>query len=86
MTNTPATAAPPAPAGAEINGPEVRRRRKLNGQTVTQLAESCGITFQYLSMIERGTRPTVSPAVFGRICDALGIAEDDRGELLMVGA
>lgn len=85
MTNTPATSAP-APAGAEINGPEVRRRRKLAGKTVVELAEGCGITFQYLSMIERGDRPTVSPAVFGRICDALGLTEDRRGELMKAGA
>jgi transcriptional regulator with XRE-family HTH domain len=86
MSNSPPTAVSPAPAGAEIDGPEVRRRRKLAGKSVTDLAESCGITFQYLSMIERGDRRTVSPAVFGRICNALGLDETERVALLKAGS
>lgn len=37
------------------------------------LAEDCGISYQYLSMIERGVRPEVSRPVYDRICMALGV-------------
>lgn len=80
MAQTPTSVAAPAPAGVEIDGAKVRELRKLSGRTVTDMAPACEISFQYLSMIERGTRPNVSPAVFARICDALGIK--DRRMLL----
>lgn len=80
MAQTSTSVTSPAPAGAEIDGAKVRELRKLSGKTVTVLADTCEITSQYLSMIERGDRPTVSPAVFARICDALGVT--DRRQLL----
>lgn len=72
----------PASAAVEIDGAQVRERRKLLGDTLASFAEKCGIGFQYLSQIERGDRPRVSPPTFVRICDALGIEEDNRRELV----
>lgn len=39
------------------------------------LARRVGISHTYLSHLERGMRTRVSPAVYGRICDALGITD-----------
>jgi transcriptional regulator with XRE-family HTH domain len=61
------------PAGVQIAGGKVREERKLLGDNLKSFAPKVGITFQYLSQIERGDRTSVSPEVFGRICDALGI-------------
>lgn len=71
----------PEPAGVAIDGAEIRRRRKLSGWTVTDLAARANISQQYMSFIERGDRKTVSPAVFNRICDVFGLAEEGRSEL-----
>jgi transcriptional regulator with XRE-family HTH domain len=64
-----------------IDGAKVRELRQNHGHTLKDFAPKAGITFQYLSLIERGDRPTVSPPVFVRICDALGIPEANRGSL-----
>lgn len=66
----------------EIDGPEVRRRRKLLGENLAPFAERCKISDAYLSHIELERRETVSPDVFGRICDALGVAKKDRHTLV----
>lgn len=71
------------PAGVEINGALVRELRKLQGYTQTSLAELAGISIQYVSLIEREDRKTVSPPVFARICDALGI--QNRRDLIRDG-
>lgn len=72
------------PAGVEINGALVRELRKLKGYTQTTLAELASISIQYLSLIEREDRKTVSPPVFARLCDALEV--DDRRDLVRDGA
>lgn len=69
------------PSGVAIDGAGVRHRRKLLGLRVQELAERCGISVGYVSHIERGERRSVSPPVFGRICDALGLAVENRQEL-----
>lgn len=79
MADTSTTSAP-APAGVDIDGAQVRELRKLLGATLTGFAEHCGISFQYLSQIERGDRPRVSAPVFAKICDELGV--EDRRRLL----
>lgn len=84
MAETPPSTTTPAPAGVAIDGAQVRELRKLSGRTVTQLAAAVGISFQYLSMIERGTRASVSSPVFVRICDGLGV--EDRRKLLRKAA
>lgn len=77
---------PFSPAGVQIAGDEVRRRRKLLGDNLVTFAPKAGITFQYLSQIETGVRQQVSPAVFVRICDALGIGQDERSSLVAESA
>lgn len=67
-------------ASPEIDGARLRELRKLSGLSVTDAAKKIGIAIAYLSQIERGDRRTVSPATFGRICDAMGI--EDRASLL----
>lgn len=62
-----------------MDGPETRRRRKLLGMTVAELADRVGITPAYVRHIEIGIRHP-SPPIFARICDALGV--EDRNELL----
>jgi transcriptional regulator with XRE-family HTH domain len=71
----------PRPASVEVNGDELRERRQLAGYTLVDFAEICGLSFQFLSEVERGTK-RVSPPNYARICDALGIT--DRKELLKV--
>lgn len=66
-------------ASVEIDGGKLRRLRKDAGLNVVQLAEKLGISFSYLAAIERGDRPTVPPARYITICDALGI--EDRTTL-----
>lgn len=83
MADTSTTSAP-APAGVDIDGARVRELRKLLGATVTDFAERCGISFQYLSQIERGDRQRVSAPVFAKICDKLGV--EDRRTLLREAA
>jgi transcriptional regulator with XRE-family HTH domain len=70
----------PSPAGVQIAGGIVREQRKLLGDNLATFAKKAGISFQYLSQIERGDRPSVSPEKFARICDALGIT--DRRQLV----
>lgn len=70
----------PTPAGVPIAGGRVRELRQLLGDNLVAFAPKAQITFQYLSQIERGDRKFVSPEVFVRICDALGV--DDRTQLL----
>lgn len=72
----------PAPAGVAIDGAKVRELRQLAGHSITAFAPKCGVSFQYVSQIERGDRPRVSPEVFVRICDALGIPADQRRSLM----
>lgn len=63
-----------------IRADEMKRRRQINGLSQTALAELAGVDNSHISHIESGRRPTISPAVFARICDALGV--HDRAELM----
>jgi len=63
-----------------IEKARLRLGRQLLGENQAQFAQRCGISAGYLSLIESGHRPTVSPAVFARICDALGVT--DRTQLM----
>lgn len=71
-----------SPAGVRIAGDEVRKRRQLLGVNLRDFAPRCEISKQYLSHIEIGARTHVSPAVFVRICDALGIQPKHRESLV----
>jgi transcriptional regulator with XRE-family HTH domain len=72
----------PSPAGVEIDGAKLRTLRKLAGHNLIHFAPQCGVSFQFLSQIERGDKLRVSPPTYARICDALGLK--DRRELLKV--
>ncbi|SDD86137.1 helix-turn-helix domain-containing protein [Actinokineospora iranica] len=62
-----------------IDTSKLRRLRITSRRTVTQLAADAGCTKGALSAIEHGRRRP-SPALLGRLADALGI---DPGELLL---
>lgn len=53
----------------------ISQRRKLQGFTQTQLAQSVGITQAFLAEIEKGRkRPSIE--VLEKLCDALGCSAD----------
>lgn len=72
------------PFGVEVDGERLRHLRKLAGHNLVTFAQKIEISWGYLSQIERGRRKNVSPEVFGRICDQLGL--DNRTELMKVPA
>ncbi|MEU1240084.1 helix-turn-helix transcriptional regulator [Micromonospora parva] len=77
----------PQPAAVDIDGAKLRELRKLRGDTLAEFAASCDISLTYLSQIERGDRPRVSPPVYGRICSALRLTGPrQRRTLLKVAA
>lgn len=54
---------------------KISHRRKLQGFTQTQLAQSVGITQAFLAEIEKGRkRPSIE--VLEKLCDALGCSAD----------
>ena len=67
-------------AAVVVDRAAIRRQRQLKGLDQAGLAELAGVSPGYVSHIEAGRRPTVSPGVFVRICDALGV--EDRTELM----
>lgn len=74
------------PTGVEIDGPKLRIRRKLSGQSMRAFAERCGVHVSYVSHLERKQRDRVSPEKFALICDALGIPADQRHTMLTADA
>lgn len=69
-----------AAATIRVDGPRMRELRKLAGHNLSSFGQVAAIHPSYVSHIERGVRAGVSPAVYARICDALGIK--DRRELM----
>ncbi len=67
-------------AAVRIDREQLRLRRQLAGLNQAELAEKARVSFSYVGHIESGRRPTVSPRVFVRLCDALDV--QDRSELL----
>lgn len=65
----------PARASVPVDGRAVRAKRKAKGLTMVELAAGSGISRSYVSMIERGERGTVSPAVVTALATRLGVAE-----------
>jgi transcriptional regulator with XRE-family HTH domain len=63
-----------------IDAAELRKLRHLLGDSQAKFAERCDMSPSYLSLIESGLRPTVSPAMYVRICEALGL--EDRTRLM----
>lgn len=61
------------PAGARVNGIEVRRRRIRTGLSVSGLAREIGCSPSYVSQIELGRKSGMSPERFVRLTKVLGI-------------
>ncbi|MFC0210979.1 helix-turn-helix domain-containing protein [Paenibacillus chartarius] len=55
-----------------IVGDQIRKIRKLKGMTQERLAERSGLSFSYISDVERGTR-NISLESLGKIISALGV-------------
>ena len=63
--------------GIRVDGMAVRRLRLLHRHLgVAALAEELGISRDYLYKIESGQRPSVSPAMFRRLKEALNVETD----------
>lgn len=60
-----------------VDGPGLRRRREDAGLSLTALASAASISKTYLSLVETGHRPGVSPPVAARLAQALGVAVAD---------
>jgi transcriptional regulator with XRE-family HTH domain len=73
-------------ASVEIDGNKLRTMRKMRGDTLEVFATKCGISFGFLSQVERGTRPNVGTIVFTRICDALDVDADQRMSMVRPAA
>jgi transcriptional regulator with XRE-family HTH domain len=56
----------------QMVGEQIRKIRKLRGMTQERLAEQSGLSFSYISDVERGTR-NISLESLGKIINALGI-------------
>lgn len=56
----------------QMVGEQIRRVRKLRQMTQEQLAEYSGLSFSYISDVERGTR-NISLESLGKIISSLGV-------------
>ncbi|WP_327160478.1 helix-turn-helix transcriptional regulator [Streptomyces zaomyceticus] len=64
-----------APTTLQVDGPELRKRRKAAGLEIDDLARSAGISRRYLSHLETGSRTRMRPARHKHLFDALEAAE-----------
>ncbi|MFD7416841.1 helix-turn-helix domain-containing protein [Kitasatospora purpeofusca] len=67
----------PQRSNVEVDGPAIRRIRKLSGLDMRTLADQVGITANYLSRIETGSRRMVRPSVYVALRRQLGASDDD---------
>lgn len=65
----------PQRSTVEVNGAEIRRLRKHAGLDMDVLASLLGISANYLSRIETGTRRRVRPSIYGALREVLKAAE-----------
>jgi transcriptional regulator with XRE-family HTH domain len=70
-----------ASADVEIDRIKLREMRQDQGLTQVALAALCDMNPSYLSQLESGQRPRVSPPLFVRLCDALQIPAGQRKTL-----
>jgi transcriptional regulator with XRE-family HTH domain len=69
----PVPAAPaPEPLWREAVGRELREERTRAGRTLSDVAETSGVSLQYLSEIERGLKEP-SSEILGAVAGALGL-------------
>ncbi|MEK9524083.1 helix-turn-helix domain-containing protein [Streptomyces venezuelae] len=64
-----------APTTLQVDGAELRERRKAAGLEIDDLANAAGISRSYLSHLETGSRTRMRPARHKRLFDALTAAE-----------
>jgi transcriptional regulator with XRE-family HTH domain len=57
-----------------VDGAKLRNARRLARLTQTALADAAKVSAVYISRIESGAL-RVSPPVYGRLCDALGVTD-----------
>ena len=55
----------------------IRRHREAKGLTQEEVAQKAGVTKQYVTMLEAGTRTSPSLPVLRRIAKALGVTMAD---------
>lgn len=67
----------PQRSTVEVDGPAIRTIRKLRGLEMSSLACQAGITANYLSRIETGTRRRVRPSVYAALRQHLGATDDE---------
>lgn len=66
----------PLSPNVPVNGDAIRARRIELGETITSLAPKIPLSVGYLSQIERGRRPRVSPPRFHLLVAALGLTKN----------
>ena len=69
------TTNPRRPRGVPIDGPKLRRLRQRGGHTLTTLAEAVGVSFQYLSQLERADGRRIGPVNLRKLSEALQLPE-----------
>ncbi|MFJ6616637.1 helix-turn-helix domain-containing protein [Kitasatospora sp. NPDC091335] len=67
----------PQRSTVEVDGPAIRTIRKRRGLDMNTLANQVGITTNYLSRIETGTRRRVRPSVYAALRQHLGVNPDE---------
>ncbi len=60
----------------EVTGHAIRRIRKLSGLELRTVAQQAGISANYLSRIETGSRSRLSPARYAALRSAIGATDD----------
>lgn len=65
----------------EVHGPALREIRVLRGRKVGELAKAVECDRSYITHLEVGTKRTVSPEFYARLCTELGV---DHRALLAV--
>jgi transcriptional regulator with XRE-family HTH domain len=64
-----------------MDGFKLRTLRQLQGDTLATFSKKAGISFGFLSQLERNNK-RIGPVKFVQICDALNLPADDRVKLL----
>ncbi|WP_328941590.1 helix-turn-helix domain-containing protein [Streptomyces sp. NBC_00250] len=64
-----------APTTIQVDGAELRERRKAAGLEIDDLATAAGISRSHLSHLETGSRTRMRPASHKRLFAALAAAE-----------
>ncbi|MFE6892467.1 helix-turn-helix domain-containing protein [Streptomyces sp. NPDC057694] len=84
-TRSPRAALAPEPLWRHVVGDVLRRRRRAQGRTLQDVADTAGISMPYLSEVERG-RKEASSEMLAAVAGALGLGLVDvlalaQGEL-----